>query len=92
MKKNSEPASPPAPRPRTYLTRWQCAECQTTRCGWITEFDNEPRICHGIPRIGPSGDLCNALMRCVYTERPRTYAPSYHDQVRRSSGDFEDAL
>jgi hypothetical protein len=85
MNSKNEPSQ--APHERTYLARWECPDCGRTMCGWITEYDNAPRRCTGIPKTGRTDGnrICGALMQCVFSERPRGYgkptAPSdYHDE------------
>ncbi len=75
----------------TYLATWKCIACGRTQSGFITTDDNAERRCAGVPKdrrtdANQNGRrICGALMRCVYSDRPRAHYQS--DEGVRSGRD-----
>ena len=64
--KKREPEPPAAPKPKTYMVRWQCPDCRIFRLECIQYHDYRPRVCGGNAR---EGGICSEIMNIVHDER-----------------------
>ena len=51
---------------KTELVGWFCPECGVHLSGFLDPSDHAPRACKGVPRTGPTGEVCGAIMVEMY--------------------------